>query len=341
MESDVKSQVRITAWPAAPLPLPEAVKVESRLDLEEGVIVPCARPGVSGNAYDEERAPLSGETYLRLAEVDLDDPNAIFDFTARYGILGGRDAYRALMANEEDYFFKNFYEARLDSDQEYEKKKRALWKEAKRVNPDLYTDAQLEQLDEWESLPGGLALELAFGPIETLDEFCFAARCLRDLTSAWQMWRDGLAVTDFKWVSPSKPEGWPWSERTAVGVGDAPTQLLAHMLTCFLRSFSPQLSFEWSTSLATKDLAAGINAEPRRGPEYAPLYAICALELFNHIIENAEYHICANERCLRTFVHQQGRAEKGPHRSSGVKYCSPSCARATAQREYRRRRRTS
>jgi hypothetical protein len=81
-----------------------------------------------------------------------------------------------------------------------------------------------------------------------------------------------------------------------------------------------------------------MNVEPKRGPTEVPLYAICALELFNHIIENADYHVCANERCEQIFVHQQGRAEKGQRRSRGVLYCTPACARATAQRVYRRRR---
>ena len=77
-----------------------------------------------------------------------------------------------------------------------------------------------------------------------------------------------------------------------------------------------------------------------RRPIGGRLYSICALELFNHIVENAEYLVCANENCLqKLFVHQQGGAKKVWHRSHGVLYCSHSCAHAVAQREYRRRRR--
>src|SRR6266571_8840312 len=115
------------------------------------------------------------------------------------------------------------------------------------------------------------------------------------------------------------------------------------VLHAFLRDFSPQLLFSWSYpgGAEVDDLfrpANEMNLEPTRGPEVAPLYTICALELFNHIIDNAEYHTCANDHCQRSFVHQEGRSEKGQHRSRGVRYCSPSCARATAQRDYRRRR---
>lgn len=292
------------------------------------MIVPRAR-GYSGHEYIEQWVPLSGETYLRLGEVDLDDPNAILAFATTYGTLGGLDAYDTLMSRH-DPFFKNLYQPQLDREREYEKKKRALWKEVTRANAEILKH---EQIDEWGDLPGGLGLEVSNSTyIETLDEFRFAARCLRDLTSAWQMWRNGLEVTEFEWVSPSRPE--------LFESDDEPTHLLARMLPRFLRPFSPQLLFTWSTRFEPQDLASGVNVEPLRGPAYAPLYAICALEIFNHIIENAEYRVCANERCQRTFVHQQGRSKKGQRRSRGVLYCSPACARATAQREYRRRRRS-
>ena len=162
---------------------------------------------------------------------------------------------------------------------------------------------------------------------ETLDEFRFAARCVHDLTSAWQMIQNNHDITDIEWLSWT-PDLWEDKYE--------PQDLLTAMLARFLRFFSPQLAYEMVHD-QTEDTGR-VRAQPKRGPsEKVPLYAICALELFNHIIEDAEYRICANERCERTFVHQEGRSQKGQRRSRGVIYCSPACARAKAQREYRKR----
>jgi hypothetical protein len=49
------------------------------------------------------------------------------------------------------------------------------------------------------------------------------------------------------------------------------------------------------------------------------------------------YKRCENEYCGKRFVRQEGGAEHGQSRSFGVKYCSRHCAKATAQRNSRRR----
>jgi hypothetical protein len=65
---------------------------------------------------------------------------------------------------------------------------------------------------------------------------------------------------------------------------------------------------------------------------YPTVYSVAFLQLYNHLVEGAAVHQCANERCGRAFVRQRGRAEYGQHRTTGVKYCSRECARAQAQR---------
>ncbi|MEU7429038.1 hypothetical protein [Streptomyces sp. NPDC040750] len=73
---------------------------------------------------------------------------------------------------------------------------------------------------------------------------------------------------------------------------------------------------------------------------YPTVYSVAFLQLYNHLVEGATVRHCANERCGRAFVRQRGRAAYRQHRTTGVKYCSRECARAQAQRELRRRRKT-
>lgn len=112
-------------------------------------------------------------------------------------------------------------------------------------------------------------------------------------------------------------------------------------LESYERESEPHLTAGWVDGLNKGlHLAHARVKHPLAHEQGATLYGASCLQLYNHIVEGAQYKICANETCGQIFVRQQGRSETRQRKSEGVKYCSSKCARAQAQRELRRRRAT-
>ena len=228
-----------------------------------------------------------GETYLELAALDLDDVGRIVDFVSAYGVLGVRDPVG--FGDGAPYgAFRGFsFFERVEAE----------------LTADLPVDFPLPDF------------------VETLAEFRFGARFVRDLVSAHRVVRGEVPASAVEWHALPKRQR-PSSERAAAN-------LLSLALEAALKSYSPRVFFSPVPASVPRPTARGM------------AYVRCCVELYNHIVEGAVYRVCANETCGRLFVRQKGRARHGFHRLEGVLYHHSSCARAQTQREYRRRKRAN
>ena len=316
MEEYEDIRFRVTQWPGR-LPHPRLREWLPYVLVEPGLLyadfsdfpedgTPMPRPPEPRGTRDPDELAETGEIYLELASLELESPKAILAFANRFGVLGvGYSNYG---------LFRELpgFEPVVIPELERSHPRRAPW-----ANVAMRFDATL----------------LA----ESVAEFRFGARCVRDLVRAWRIVEENLKEAAIEWESVPPGHGIPapdlahapGSERKEVDAVSEARRFLVRMLNAGLVPFHPRL-VDAGTEAAGPD---GMFAN-------APLYAVCCLELFNHIVEKAVYRRCANETCQRIFVRQKGRATMGQYRSEGVMYCSSHCARAQAQRALRARRRT-
>ena len=267
---------------------------------------------------DKALVELPEEAYLReLADLDLDDVDAILAFVNAWGWLGDpgfrieQEVVHAVAGEES--FDRIRLMTHLDALQA------SGWWARLYVASDLVDAGHLANR-------GRLGAELRH-----LDEFVLYASVLRDMTRTWQAiggFRPWDQVLD-EWETPADwLEMLPPVPRDRNDRIDRIVDLLCAVLNAALVPFAARVTLH--------------KGEPggRGDPGWqATSWQALALQLANDIADGAAYTVCANEACERYFVRQRGTAKFGQGRRAGVLYCSNSCARAQAQRKYRRRNR--
>jgi len=291
---------------------------------------------IAEGASDSD-APL-GETYLRLMEVDLDDPDSILDFVNGHAALGVNRGHFNGLSHEHDWPILDYLTVN--------------------TSPRVLTEARAAANAARDEIPylekDGTHWHAEDDPrLETLAEFRLGATLVRDALRGWLALQDNLRFGDVHWESDEirweeihgrEPERW----RRRLVRNDVAIQALVNGLIEY--GFS-----EWGPGLAPatdpldEELGTNEDLAPREGPslrvsaakrpvtQNPSLLSCLCLELYNHIAENAVYKRCQNETCGALFVRQDGRSAAGQHRTRGVMYCKRKCANAQAQRARRHR----
>lgn len=281
-------------------------------------------PAAPGTARHGREASAVGETYLRLLDVNLDDAEAILQFSNTYSVMGIYDTETGEFP--------------------FLPQRQSLWM----VESDLKAGRQEANnaLRAIEAASGAQPFVLGHATddpsIEPLEEFRVAARYITDAVTAWRLLRDDLETGDSDWVSPLATMNTTTATVRARNSLTVAANLEA-VVNSALTAVPPSLHVGTHKAIAPPRNAApdaGLVAPAKdTAIPVVPLYAVCALELFNHIVENATYKRCQHEPCGRTFVRQSGRAAVGQYHRTGTKYCDHNCASAAKQRAHRRRKR--
>lgn len=315
MTRDDNARFRITTWPGTPLPYPKIW-----LDRNRYVLLPSGGIFLDLLQNSQMReVNLEGmEIYLELLALDLRKESDILAFVNTYGPLGIRRGGRQLWwgPKDEPYAGVIYFGFREQVKHDLEDSVKSSLREIQAVMADFEFRPEEETEDE-EFLP------------ETLAEFRYGASWLRDLVRAWRWVSEDIEPKEWEcsiWdASPNEePDGPPEDKRDAAF-------LLEDGLDLALAPFHPRV-FQPLPAHRQRRLSP---SQPFG--QGTPAFFLCCLELFNHIAEHATYKRCSNETCARLFVRQTGRAAHGQYRRRGVKYCSAECAKAQAQRAYRRR----
>lgn len=299
------ARFRVTAWPGITLPpvsfwAPGGVQFSSGTAFIDGL-------------RTVKHSQLPEEFYLRqLQDVDLDDEGSLQAFVSQWGFVFGLGPLKKERSSRESQ--PAWVTGLRDHD----------WLPTVRVGHirGSATDARAI-----EAARASIRQCLADGSIpadawvETLFESRLGLAFLRDLTKLWRNYQlDELETLPTDWESG--PLGIPKPNSASEA-----TEVLVAGMNYALGSVSARLQL------------VDPSGEPSE-PQEVSLYSAAAIQLYNHIAEDAKYRKCAAEGCGRLFVRHLGRSKypgQPGSRTGGVLYCSSACSHAQSQREFRRR----
>jgi hypothetical protein len=210
--------------------LAEDLEYEVRALLEASDWPPIRATQSNPESRSPDEIAATGEIYLELAAVDLDNTEAICDFISRFGPLGVCYERFALLRHL----------PRFDED---------LLQELLYAWPHRWIQSHDDYL-----LFRGAAADATL--VETLTEFRFGARVLHDLTLAWQITNDNIHPDQEPWQSLT-PEVLDEERARLAESGIELTNdllasdiLLRRVLTAGLRPFHPRIIDADSTPFA-------------------------------------------------------------------------------------------
>jgi hypothetical protein len=186
------------------------------------------------------------------------------------------------------------------------------------IGPLVDPEAPLRHVPAWVNdgdLPNGEFSQVPF------DVLRFHLRTAQALEKHWRLFKAGEDTM----------EAWEWYGQGAAVLGrDRQADFyFTGALNSALACFSPRVVIERTAPSA---FSSG-------GLDFVPVYVAVCLQLWNHIAEGGELRECPH--CRTRFYRQEGRSKRDQGRTTGVTYCSASCAWSASKKRTRARKRAT
>lgn len=334
-------QFRITVWPGQRVPGGPTRRAPLRLTKEGFLEVDWRRLQA-----DEKELVLPEELYLReLMDLDLESADAVAAFVSAHGRLSAHSAPRERL--EDALLLSPFA---VGGERELPRSwswlpPGLLFEDFKDAQGRLRLRRELAEIDALvddylhvRQPPHPVQLRFRetaeYRTFSHVREEVVYARCLRNAVRAWDALSGGRSL--LSWTFDWEGEFGNWITKGLVPMAKVEEEdYVRHCAAVYLRDVLNAGLVPFHAHLEVEDPRY---LDTTASSWRAGTYSLLCLQLANDVADQVSYRRCANETCGRLFVRQRGRAEKGQHRSDAA-YCDKYCARAQAQRAYRRRQR--